>query len=252
MMDRLTIDKLSMSFGGLVVASDVSFSLAPGARTALIGPNGAGKTTLINMISGALKPSSGEIRLDGRPLTRLGEMDRVRAGVVRTYQTSRLFKELSVGDNLRVAVLQRQRRQRALVWGRHRDAMEAEVDEQLSTLKIRHLAARPVIALSLGEQRLVEIGLALALRPRVLLLDEPAAGVPQGESRVILEAVDRLSSDLAILLIEHDMDIVFRFATRIAVLVSGKILTIGTPAEIAADAQVKEVYFGSDEVGRGH
>lgn len=252
MSDRLTIDNLSMSFGGLVVASNISLSLAPGARTALIGPNGAGKTTLVNMISGALRPSSGEIRLDGQALTDMRELERVRAGIVRTYQTSRLFKELTVGDNLRIAVLQRNRKDRSLRWGRLGEAMEAEVDEQLASLQIRHLSSRPVAALSLGEQRLVEIGLALALRPRVLLLDEPAAGVPQGESGVIFEAVDRLSSDLAILLIEHDMDIVFRFANRIAVLVSGKILTVGTPAEIAANEQVKEVYFGSAGAGHAH
>jgi branched-chain amino acid transport system ATP-binding protein len=241
-----------MSFGGLVVASDISLSLAPGARTALIGPNGAGKTTLVNMISGALRPSSGEIRLDGESMTVLREMERVRAGVVRTYQTSRLFKELTVGDNLRIAVLQRHRQHRALFWGSRRDAVEAEVDDQLSSLQIRNLATRTVTTLSLGEQRLVEIGLALALRPRVLLLDEPAAGVPQGESDVIFDAVGQLPSDLAILLIEHDMDIVFRFASRIAMLVSGKILTIGTPSEIAVNAQVKEVYFGSAGAGHGH
>ncbi len=251
MTDRLAIEKLSMSFGGLVVASDICLSLAPGARMALIGPNGAGKTTLVNMISGALKPSSGDIRLDGQSLTALREMARVRAGIVRTYQTSRLFKDLTVADNLRMAVLQRHRKQHALRWGRDGDAMEAEVDAQLSSLQIGHLAARPVTALSLGEQRLVEIGLALVLQPRVLLLDEPAAGVPQGESGVIFEAVDRLSSDLAILLIEHDMDIVFRFASRIAVLVSGKILAIGTPSEIAANARVKDVYFGSAGAGHG-
>lgn len=252
MTDRLSIEKLSLSFGGLVVASEISLGLAPGARTALIGPNGAGKTTLVNMISGALVPSSGQIRLDGKPLAHMREMERVRAGIVRTYQTSRLFKELTVADNLRIAVLQRHRKQRALRWGRVGDAVEGEVHQQLADLQIKHLAARAVNDLSLGEQRLVEIGLALALRPRVLLLDEPAAGVPQGESGVIFDALDRLSPDLAILLIEHDMDIVFRFAKRIAVLVSGKILTVGTPAEIASNQQVKDVYFGSAGHSHGH
>jgi branched-chain amino acid transport system ATP-binding protein len=251
MTDRLSLEKVSLAFGGLVVASDVSLSLPPGSRTALIGPNGAGKSTLVNIISGALKPSKGDIRLDGVSMTHAGEMQRVRAGIVRTYQTSRLFKELTVADNIRIAVLQRRREQRAAWWGARREACDEEVDVQLASLQIRHLASRKVSDLSMGEQRLVEIGLALALRPRVLLLDEPAAGVPQGESGLIFDAVNRLSSDMAVLLIEHDMDIVFRFAQRIAVLVSGRMLTIGTPAQVAANDEVKAVYFGSAGAGHG-
>jgi branched-chain amino acid transport system ATP-binding protein len=205
MADVLQVKGLCKSFGGLVVASDVTFGLAPGDRTALIGPNGAGKTTLVNLISGALHPSSGDITLDGRSLARLSMPARVQAGVVRTFQLNRLFRDQTVGDNVRIAVLQ-QRRQSLRMWQSRADqvAVEAEVDRVLGAL---HLEAREgllVRTLAYGEQRLLEIALALALKPRVLLLDEPAAGVPRGESGVIMDVIAGLPADLAVLLIEHD------------------------------------------------
>src|SRR5215510_4056876 len=247
MVELLQVKRLCKSFGGLVVASDVTFGLAPGDRTALIGPNGAGKTTLVNLISGALRPSSGDIILDGRSLVRLSMPARVQAGIVRTFQVNRLFRDQTVGDNVRIAVLQ-QRRQSLRMWQPHADgiAVETEASRILAALHLEARADRLVRTLAYGEQRLLEIALALALKPRVLLLDEPAAGVPRGESGVIMDVIAGLPAELAVLLIEHDMDLVFRFAKRIVVLASGAVLTIDTPEEVAADERVKQLYFGRD------
>lgn len=239
-----------MAFGGLTVTDHVSLSLPPGARTALIGPNGAGKTTLVNLLSGALSPQAGTVLLDGQAVTRLAQGARVRAGLVRTFQISRLFREFSVHDNVRMAVLHR-RDLGARVFQRRAEmeSVRAETDAALAALGLQRQASAVVGTLSLGEQRLVEIALALAMQPRVLLLDEPAAGVPQGESGRIFDAIERLPGDLAILLIEHDMDLVFRFATHIIVLAAGAVLTQGEPAEIASDEQVKRIYFGRTDHG---
>jgi branched-chain amino acid transport system ATP-binding protein len=247
MADVLQVKGLCKNFGGLVVASDVTFSLAPGDRTALIGPNGAGKTTLVNLISGALNPSSGDITLDGRSLVRLPMPARVQAGVARTFQVNRLFRDQTVSDNVRIAVLQ-QKRQSLRMWQPRADriAVEAAVDRILGALHLQARESRLVRTLAYGEQRLLEIALALALEPRVLLLDEPAAGVPRGESGVIMDVIASLPPDLAVLLIEHDMDVVFRFARRIVVLASGAILTVGTPEQVAADERVKQLYFGRE------
>ncbi|MDM0069705.1 ABC transporter ATP-binding protein [Variovorax sp. J31P207] len=242
---RLQAQGLRMAFGGLKVTDDVSLSLAPGARTALIGPNGAGKTTLVNLLSGALRPQSGAVFLDGVPVTRLSQDTRVRAGLVRTFQISRLFREMTVLDNVRTAVLHR-RGLAARVFQRGAQAQSVLDDTHaaLGALGLERIARRIVGTLALGEQRLVEIALALAMRPRVLLLDEPAAGVPQSESGRIFDAIEQLPADLAILLIEHDMDLVFRFARHIVVLAAGALLVEGAPAAIAANDQVKQIYFG--------
>jgi branched-chain amino acid transport system ATP-binding protein len=247
MAEVLQLKGLCKNFGGLVVAADVTFGLTPGDRTALIGPNGAGKTTLVNLISGALRPSSGDIILDGRSLVRLSMPARVQAGVVRTFQLNRLFRDQTVGDNVRIAVLQ-QKRQSLRMWQSRTDqiAVEIAVDRILVALHLGARESRLVRTLAYGEQRLLEIALALALEPRVLLLDEPAAGVPRGESGVIMDVIAGLPPDLAVLLIEHDMDLVFRFARRIVVLASGAVLTIGTPEQVAADERVKQLYFGRD------
>lgn len=244
-VDRLEARGVCLAFGGLSVTRDVSLSLPNGARTALIGPNGAGKTTLVNILSGALRPSSGSVTLDGVNVTAAKTSERARAGLVRTFQISRLFKGISVRDNLRVAVTHR------LGWGERvwlsrqaRSIVADEVDESLRELEIRAFADRLAGEIALGEQRLVEIAMALAMKPRVLLLDEPAAGVPEGESGRILEAVEQLPADLAVLLIEHDMNLVFRFAREIMVLVQGAVFAKGAPEEIAASEAVREIYFG--------
>ena len=249
----LEIRDVSKSFGGLVVASNINLALELGARTALIGPNGAGKTTLVNLISGALKPSAGSILLDGRAVDGLSQARRVQAGIARTFQINRLFRDMTVGDNLRIALVQRNR-MNLRMWRDRKaeDAMAAEAGDILASLGLQSRAGRLVRSLAYGEQRLLEIALALALKPRVLLLDEPAAGVPKSESGVIIEVIGRLPAELSVLLIEHDMDLVFRFARRIVVLASGAVVMSGTPQDVAADDRVRQLYLGRrGDVGRG-
>jgi branched-chain amino acid transport system ATP-binding protein len=250
---RLQATGLCKAFGGLQVTCDVSLALPAGARTALIGPNGAGKTTLVNLLGGVLRPSAGTVRLDGEDMSGWNPAQRARSGIVRTFQINRVFKELSVRDNVRCAVLHRHGLARRVWLSRaQRAQVDAEVDEALGSLRIQGQARRITGQMALGEQRLVEIALALAMKPRVLLLDEPAAGVPESESGRILEAVERLPGDLAVLLIEHDMDLVFRFARDIVVLVQGAVFARGTPAEIAANEAVREIYFGRSGHAGGH
>lgn len=244
---RLQTQNLCHAFGGLAVTQNVSLNLAKGARTALIGPNGAGKTTLVNLLSGTQRPQSGDILLDGRSIVQLPQYARVRKGIVRTFQISRLFKELTVEENVKVAVLQRHRASMQWWPSSARSAqVREEVYETLGLLSLQPFANRVVGQLALGEQRLAEIALALAMRPEVLLLDEPGAGVPQGEGGRIMDAVESLPKDLSVLLIEHDMDLVFRFASHIIVLVAGAVLVEGSPQEVAANEQVKQIYFGRD------
>ena len=230
---------LSKQFGAIQVTADVHFRLEPGARHALIGPNGAGKTTLVNLLSGRLTPSGGQILLHGRDITRAGQAARAHLGLGRTFQINNLFPALSVLENIRLAVAEHRglrTRRRALI---------EEAFATLSELGLEADAMTEARALPYGKQRLVEIAIALAGKPDVLLLDEPAAGVPGGESGIILDAIDRLPAEMAVLMIEHDMDLVFRFARRITVLVRGAILVEAAPAEIAADPRVREVYLGT-------
>ena len=241
----LELRGLSKRFGALDVIRDVSFLLEEGARCALIGPNGAGKTTLINLISGRLAPTSGEIRIGGRNVTAMAEAARVKAGIGRTFQITNLFRRLTVGENVALAVAEH-----AGVAGRLRPAprmrarVDARVSEVLATLRLEDERNRRVDVLPYGVQRMVELAIALALEPAVLLLDEPAAGVPADDVAVIFAAIEKLPASMAVLLIEHDIDIVFRFASRVAVLVAGRILVEGTPAEIREHAQVRALYLG--------
>ncbi|HUQ74810.1 MAG TPA: ABC transporter ATP-binding protein [Burkholderiales bacterium] len=241
----LETQKLCKSFGALTVAEDIDFRLEPGARHALIGPNGAGKTTFVNMLTGRIAPSSGRILLGGEDLTKASQAARVSRGLGRTFQVTTLFRSLPVLDNVALAIAERDGVARRM-WKPASKYSEIadEAMQLLAKLEIAADARTPVQDLPYGRQRLVEIAIALGLKPKVLLLDEPAAGVPSQDSGRILEVLAALPGDIAILIIEHDMDLVFRFAQRITVLVQGQVLVEGTPQEIAADARVRSVYLG--------
>ncbi|WP_315834174.1 ABC transporter ATP-binding protein [Bradyrhizobium prioriisuperbiae] len=251
MSTLLALHGVSKAFGGLHVNRDVSFSLASGDRVALIGPNGAGKTTLVNVMSGDLPPSRGQIVFDGEDVTRLPIARRVRRGLVRTFQITRLFTSLTAEENVALAVMQRRRMtRRFLSLAAAASDVRAECQDLLKQLGIGHLARLPVVQLAYGQQRLLELAIGLALNPKVLLLDEPAAGVPHDEAPRILEAINRLPSDIAVLMIEHDMDLVFRFAKRVLVLAGGRLIFEGTPAAVTADVEVRRAYLGSYADGR--
>lgn len=243
-MTGLKVRGLSKNFGGLQVAEGIDFDLQPGARKALIGPNGAGKSTFGNLVTGILRPTGGTIEFDGQNIARLNEAQRVRLGIAKTFQITTLFRHLTVRENIILPIIERERKG-ARFWGRATTTAYAdEAQELLAQFGLEDLADRPVEALAYGQQRLIEMALTLALKPRVLILDEPAAGVPSGDSHLIVEAIERLPKDLAVLIIEHDMDLVFRVARSIVVLVQGRILTEGTPDEISQDPRVREMYLG--------
>jgi branched-chain amino acid transport system ATP-binding protein len=241
---------LEKSFGSLAVARDVAITLPRGARYALIGPNGAGKTTLINLITGAVGPDAGQILLGEEDITALEPWRRVRRGLARTFQINTLFPDLEPLEAVTLAVCERIGV--AGVWWRGIAGVSHAVDEAyeiLVTLGLGAVCYRPTRELAYGQQRLLEIALALATKPKVLLLDEPAAGVPRHEGGQLFEAIARLPADIAVLFIEHDMDVVFRFASRVIVMVGGRLLMEGSPAEIAADPHVREVYLGRSRHG---
>jgi branched-chain amino acid transport system ATP-binding protein len=243
----LEVQHLNRNFGALAVARDINLTLERGARRALIGPNGAGKTTLVNLINGALAPSSGRVLLDGEDITRLAQAARARRGIARTFQINQLFRGLTVLENICLTIGERDGDCNNL-WrpaGSRRSVIDEALDH-LDSLRLVEDALKPVRELPYGRQRLVEIAIALAQKPRVLLLDEPAAGIPSSESHLILDVVASLERDIAILIIEHDMDVVFRFARQITVLVAGAIFTEGTPAQIGADESVRAVYLGQE------
>ena len=245
----LRTQDLGVRFGAFQAVADVNLSLEPGARQALIGPNGAGKTTLINLLTGVLKPTSGSIHMGGTDITRLPGDKRARMGLARTFQINTLFPSLTPLLSVVLAISEREGL--GATWWRPLKGCTAVFDEAhalLRTLKLDGLADVPVAELAYGKQRLLEIALALAAKPRILLLDEPAAGVPQDESGELFEAIAALPADISVLFIEHDMKLVFRFARRISVLVGGRILTEGTPSDIGADPRVREVYLGSSHL----
>ena len=236
---------LTKSFGALTVANGIDFRLERGARHALIGPNGAGKTSFVDLVTGVLRPNAGQILLDGSDVTDLPQAARVKRGLVRTFQITALFRRLSVLENVTLAICEREGVGGDLLRpaGRHRAAIE-EAFALLESLALAEEALRPVNTLAYGRLRMVEIAVSLGLLPKVLLLDEPAAGVPSGESGMIVDVIERLPPYIALLIIEHDMDLVFRLARHITVLVQGSVLAEGPPATIAADARVRRVYLG--------
>jgi ABC-type branched-subunit amino acid transport system ATPase component len=241
---------LVKQFGGLKVTRDLSLKVAQGARHALIGPNGAGKTTVINLLTGVLRPDGGRILLEGSDITGLPVHVRVLRGLSRTFQINQLYPELTPIETLGLAVSERLGR--GGDWWRvmgTRDDVNAEIAENLDRFHLTDVMNEATATLPYGKQRLLEIAVAIATRPRVLLLDEPAAGVPESERHDILAAVASLPRDVTVLLIEHDMDLVFSFADRISVLVNGAMLVEGTPDEVARDPQVKAVYLGEEAYG---
>jgi branched-chain amino acid transport system ATP-binding protein len=238
---------LEKHFGGIVATDNVSLSVAKGARHALIGPNGAGKTTIINLLTGVLRPTAGTIFLEGRDITNLEPHKRVRLGIARTFQINQLFADLTPLETIGLAVSERMELGRQ--WWRLTGSKNIVIEESVDILDRFNLAdvmSEPTGTLPYGKQRLLEIALAIACRPHVLLLDEPAAGVPEAERHGILDAVAALPSDVTVLLIEHDMDIVFSFADRISVLVNGALFVEGAPEQVAADPRVKAVYLGEE------
>jgi ABC-type branched-subunit amino acid transport system ATPase component len=245
--------KLNKSFGALQVAREIDFALHAGDRHALIGPNGAGKTTFVNLLTGRLPPSAGQILLHGRDITHMAQYGRVKAGIARTFQINQLFRGLTVLENVYMAVAEHLGAARGMVRpaGLRADVL-TETERLIDLVKLGAFAGRRISELPYGQQRLVEIAIALALEPKVLLLDEPAAGVPSSEQHIILDAVDALSKDIAVLIIEHDMDVVFRFARKITVLVQGAVLASDAPEAIAANATVREVYLGGGHFGGQH
>jgi branched-chain amino acid transport system ATP-binding protein len=244
----LRTEGLSKRWGGFVANSDVTLTFEPGARHALIGPNGAGKTTFINLLTGGFMPSSGKVYLGGEDITNLPQHERVHRGMTRTFQLNTLFAGMTVLESVALAISERRGLQS--VWYKtvenHPEVID-EAMELLATLKLTDQANSITRSMAYGKQRLVEIALALATKPRILLLDEPAAGIPSAESKELFEVLSQLPRDVTVVFIEHDMGLVFRFADRITVMVGGKVLTEGTPEEIAADPRVKEVYLGEAE-----
>lgn len=246
MAPALEIRELRKHFGGLAVTRDLSLSLQPGERTALIGPNGAGKTTLINLVTGHLRPDHGQVFLQGRDITPLAPEARARAGLVRSFQVTRLFPEMTPEQHLALAILQQTGRGRAMFADyRTMQGLREQVAQILSALDLAAIARQPVGRIAYGQQRLLEIALAMALRPRVLLLDEPAAGVTGSDTHLIQRALSLLPADLAVLMIDHDMDFVFRFARRVVVLAAGAVICDGTPAQVMQDRGVREAYLGN-------
>jgi branched-chain amino acid transport system ATP-binding protein len=238
---------LEKRFGGIVATHDVSLAVEKGARHALIGPNGAGKTTIINLLTGVLKPTAGSIMLDGRDITALVPHERVRLGMARTFQINQLFADLTPLESIGLAVSERLGT--GGDWWRllgRKSAVTGEIAEIIERFRLADVMHERTAILPYGKQRLLEIALAFACRPHVLLLDEPAAGVPEAERHELLATIAALPDEVTVLLIEHDMDLVFSFADRISVLVNGGLLLDGAPEEVAHDPRVKAVYLGEE------
>ncbi len=246
-MPILQTTGLEKRFGGIVATNDVNLSVEKGARHALIGPNGAGKTTFINLLTGVLKPSAGRIMLEGRDITGTLPHERVRLGMARTFQINQLFLYLTPLESVGLVVSERLGS--GSDWWRvigTKSAVTGEIVEIIERFHLIDVMFDRVAVLPYGKQRLLEIALAFACRPQVLLLDEPAAGVPEAERHELLATIEALPADVTVLLIEHDMDLVFSFADRISVLVNGALFVDGAPEEVAKDPRVKAVYLGEE------
>lgn len=241
----LRTENLVKTFGGITATDNVNFVLEKGARHALIGPNGAGKTTFVNQLTGVLSPTSGRVLLNDEEITGLSREARVRRGMARTFQINQLFATMTPLEMIALVTSERLGYGTRPLYALDRDPeLIEQTAEILSRFRLEDIMDERIASLPYGKQRQVEIASTFAARPSVLLLDEPAAGVPEAERRELLDIVAGLPSDVSVLLIEHDMDIIFRFATRITVLVNGRVLAEGDPATIARDPSVKEAYLG--------
>jgi branched-chain amino acid transport system ATP-binding protein len=245
-MTLFEVAQLNKRFGGLVVTDGVTLALDRGSRVALIGPNGAGKTTFVNLVTGQLAADSGRILLEGEDITHVSATQRVRRGLVRTFQITRLFLDMSPREHVGLAILQREGRAAELFSDyQTMEGVLREVADIFDLLGLSGVAQAKVGEIAYGQQRLLEVAIALALRPKVLLLDEPAAGVPHADTMLIERALARLPPELAVLMIDHDMDFVFRFAQRVVVLDAGKLIFDGTPQAATKDSAVRKAYLGS-------
>ncbi len=246
-MSQLRVDGLHKHFGGLAALVGVSLDVAAGERRAIIGPNGAGKTTLFNLIAGELPPSRGSIHLDGRDVTRLPVHERANLGLARTYQRNNLFLSLSVFENVRLAV-QHHRRAASNPFrpASHYAEVHAATEAVLQRLGLTEQCRTPAGNLAYGQQRTLEVALALATEPQVLLLDEPTAGMSSAETGEMVRLIEGLSRSLTLLIVEHDMDVVFSLADRVTVLHYGEVIAEGLPGEVRANPKVREIYLGSD------
>ena len=246
----LRVEKPAKRFGGIVATDDLALEVGTGDLHAIIGPNGAGKTTLIAQLSGQLRPDTGHIRFDGRDITALPMYKRNRRGLARSFQITSLFLDLSVLDNVALAV-QAHAGHSFRFWGNARrdDALRGPARAALEQVGLIDRADRPAAALSHGEHRLLELAMALAGKPRMLLLDEPMAGLGPEESARMVEMLRALKAEFTILLVEHDMEAVFALADKITVLVYGRVIASGAPDDIRANQQVREAYLGDAEEG---
>ena len=246
-MPILQTTGLEKRFGGIVATNNVNLSVEKGARHALIGPNGAGKTTFINLLTGVLKQSAGRITLEGKDITETSSHERVRLGMARTFQINQLFLDLTPLESVGLVVSERLGS--GADWWRivgTKSSVTGEIVEIIERFHLTDVMFDRVSVLPYGKQRLLEIALAFACRPQVLLLDEPAAGVPEAERHELLATIEALPAEVTVLLIEHDMDLVFSFADRISVLVNGALFVDGAPEEVARDPRVKAVYLGEE------
>lgn len=241
----LSTANLQKRFGNTVVADNISFAIGAGEQRAIIGPNGAGKTSFVGLLTGMLRPDSGSIQLAGQDITRQSAHRRVKLGIVRTFQITSIFRNLTVLENLFLARSENVGVSTAM-WrpASSQDEILTTVESILERLGIADDRHRTVSEISYGKQRLIEVGIALCLDPKVLILDEPAAGLPDDETSRLLDIIKRMPSELAIVMIEHDMDVVKRFATEITVLVRGRVLMTGAPQDVLASEEVRDVYLG--------
>lgn len=245
--EALRVEGIKKSIGGLDILTDVSFSVAKGERRGIIGPNGAGKTTLFNIISGEIAPTGGAIYCFGDDVTKLTNDKRVAKGIAKTFQRNNLFGELTVLDNILLVLQKRERVEN--VWFKRRSRknyahMYEEAEHLIESFGISEQKNNIVNELSYGDQRQIEIILGVATNPRILMLDEPTAGMSNKETQQILKLLKTLPSDLTIVIIEHDMDVLFEITDRISVLNNGSIIVEGPPETIKTDQRVFEVYFG--------